>query len=148
MTPETLQAYRDAAVHAKSRADKATPGPWHWQREGFVTSPYGMLINAKPVPATEVGDEDSAMIVWRESVRDFVLASRADIPTLADAVEKLAAEVDRLQDELVDMKHENKELRDDVESLEWDVMDAEKSADYLRDEIRDLQEELDGKGDA
>lgn len=108
MTTDQLTAYLAAAKAAKGRADKATPGPW-WRTD----PPWGMsdAVHAGPSDDPHTAKAHvciSATFIPIEVNEDideaadmgFIAAARTDIPTLADAVVALAAEVERLQNEL------------------------------------------------
>lgn len=85
-----LQAYLNVARSSKARADKATARPWeHRGRKGMdqnhrIIKPDGSEF--------VVGDA-----IYHDSPdADFIAAARDDVPDLADAVEMLVAEVQRL----------------------------------------------------
>lgn len=100
MTNETLQSYRDVAAAAKERADKATPGPWKDRPSPVDPKPFRCIFFG---PSVGTLYNTSALLPQDAK---FVASARQDIPTLADAVVELAAEVERLSKVIVDLKDE------------------------------------------
>ncbi len=81
MTNEELKAIR-------SRAGKATPGPWAWDRRRRLRSPRGRTVAAL-----------DAAVPTRGPDRTFIAAARLDVPNLLGQVEELAALLGDLQED-------------------------------------------------
>jgi len=97
-----MSDYLELAKKARERADKATPGPWHGDaHDGSVK--YKMLgaddrVVYRIHTNYDWDDEPERYEVYFDE--EFIMAARTDVPALCDAVEELAAEVERQGEEI------------------------------------------------
>lgn len=106
------------ARQAKEMADLATRGDWRWQWIGnamhLVAPPGSTVVLSATVVAGQVylvaRDEHHELVPPSANHPDaaFIAASRMLVPRLAEGIELLASEVERLRGEIEDMQSENR----------------------------------------
>ena len=83
----------------RERADKATPGPWEYEHEDYVSSVYLGSANAGSYPVQRAPIHRDTDITDRQadearSTVEFIAHSREDVPYLLSVIDSLTAERD------------------------------------------------------
>ncbi len=113
ISPEELAEMR-------SRLDAATPGPWKQENEFVVCDSGGYVIaKAESTPALD----GRSLRERRRAQAEFISASRTDMGSLLDEVERLRAALDKEANTTLLMDGKRADLEADVTrlraTLEW-----------------------------
>lgn len=107
----------------KSRAEKATPGPWHWK--GVDDSEFYEL---EPQVISALGQGSDSFWIRNPADRDLIQNCRTDIPALLchiDTLKKenefLQANYDNLHKMNFNISTENTNLRGEVDTLNNEI---------------------------